>query len=92
MQPVPGYVVQTLMVRRRAFERVGRFDESLRFAFASDWFMRAEEAGLNGCLLPNLLTWRRLHEDNFSRRNRGASRDQFLHVIKSMLDRKREAR
>jgi len=89
MQPVPGYVVQTLLARRRAFDRVGPFDESLRFACASDWFMRAEEAGCRGTLVPEVLTRRRLHEDNFSRRHREASRDQFLHVVKAMLDRRR---
>jgi glycosyltransferase involved in cell wall biosynthesis len=92
MQPVPGYVVQTLLARRRAFDRVGPFDESLRFACASDWFMRAEEAGCRGGLVPEVLTRRRLHEDNFSRRHRAASRDQFLHVVKAMLDRRRRTR
>ncbi len=46
MRPVPGYVVQTLMARRRAFERVGRFDETLHFTFASEWFLRAAERAL----------------------------------------------
>jgi glycosyltransferase involved in cell wall biosynthesis len=89
MQPVPGYVVQTLLARRRAFETVGPFDESLRFAAASEWFIRAAERGSRGVLLPDVLTRRRLHEDNFSRRHREASREQFLQVIKAMLDRRR---
>ncbi len=89
MQPVPGYVVQTLMVRRALFERVGRFDETLHFSFASDWFLRASEHGAVGTLLGEVLTHRRLHHDNFSRRNRAASHDQFLHVVKAALDRRR---
>jgi glycosyltransferase involved in cell wall biosynthesis len=91
MQPVPGYVVQTLMARRSVFDTVGRFDESLRFACASDWFLRASESGAAGRLLPDVLTRRRLHESNFSRLNRAASRDQFLHVVKASLDRRRRA-
>lgn len=91
MQPVPGYVVQTLLARRRAFSIVGGFDESLRFACATDWFIRAEEAGARGLLLQDVLTHRRLHERNYSRTNRGASREQFLQVVKSMLDRRRDA-
>lgn len=90
MRPVPGYVVQTLLARRRAFDVVGLFDESLRFACASDWFMRAEEANVQGKLLEEVLTLRRLHDSNFSRQNRAASHAQFLHVIKSMLDRRRD--
>jgi glycosyltransferase involved in cell wall biosynthesis len=89
MRPVPGYVVQTLMVRRELFDRVGRFDETLRFAFAGDWFLRASESGAVGALVPDLLTRRRLHDKNFSRLNRADSRDQFLHVLKAALDRRR---
>jgi glycosyltransferase involved in cell wall biosynthesis len=91
MRPVPGYVVQTLLARRALFDTLGRFDESLRFACASEWFLRAAESGTVGVLLPDVLTRRRLHESNFSRLNRAASRDQFLHVVKAMLDRRRRA-
>jgi glycosyltransferase involved in cell wall biosynthesis len=91
MQPVPGYVVQTLLARRSAFATVGSFDETLRFAFASDWFLRAEDRGVAGILVADVLTRRRLHHDNFSRRHRAASHDQFLHVVKAALDRRRRA-
>ncbi len=89
MQPVPGYVVQTLLVRRATFGDIGHFDETLPFAFAADWFLRASERGAAGVLVPEVLTRRRLHHDNFSRRHRSASRDQFLHVVKAALDRRR---
>jgi glycosyltransferase involved in cell wall biosynthesis len=89
MQPVPGYVVQTLMVRRTVFDRVGRFAESLRFAFAGEWFLRANDRGIPSVLVPDVLTRRRLHENNYSRRNRAASHEQFLHVVKAALDRRR---
>jgi len=89
MQPVPGYVVQTLMARRQVFEQVGLFDESLPLAFASDWFLRAAEAGVSGRLLPEALTRRRLHQRNYSRLHRAESREQFLFVVKAALDRRR---
>jgi glycosyltransferase involved in cell wall biosynthesis len=89
MRPVAGYVVQTLMVRRQVFDRVGPFDETLRFAFASEWFLRASDSGAVGMLLPEVVTRRRLHENNFSRQNRAASHDQFLHIVKATLDRRR---
>jgi glycosyltransferase involved in cell wall biosynthesis len=91
MRPVPGYVVQTLMARRTLFDKLGPLDEALRFACAGEWFLRAAESGTVGILLPDVLTRRRLHERNFSRLNRAASRDQFLHVVKAMLDRRRGA-
>jgi glycosyltransferase involved in cell wall biosynthesis len=89
MRPVPGYVVQTLVARRALFDEVGRFDETLPFAFASDWFLRVAERGVAGVLVPEVLTRRRLHHDNYSRRHRAASREQFLHVVKAALDRRR---
>jgi glycosyltransferase involved in cell wall biosynthesis len=89
MQPVAGYVVQTLIARREAFDRAGCFDETLRFAFAGDWFLRAAESGSVGSLIPDVLTRRRLHEGNYSRVHRAESRDQFLHVVKAALDRRR---
>jgi glycosyltransferase involved in cell wall biosynthesis len=91
MQPVAGYVVQTLLARRDVFSRVGRFQEPLRFAFACDWFVRASDAGAVGALVPEVLTRRRLHEHNFSRTHRAESRDQFLHIVKATLDRRRGA-
>jgi glycosyltransferase involved in cell wall biosynthesis len=90
MAPVPGYVVQTLIARRRVFEHVGGFDETLRYACAAEWFMRADERGALGSLVPDVVTRRRLHQDNVSRRNRAASRDEFLHLLKARLDRRRE--
>jgi glycosyltransferase involved in cell wall biosynthesis len=89
MQPVPGYVVQTLMARRERLVQLGRFDETLHFSFASEWFLRADERGAVGTLLADVLTRRRLHHDNFSRLNRAASHDEFLHVVKAALDRRR---
>jgi glycosyltransferase involved in cell wall biosynthesis len=88
---VPGYVVQTLLARRGVFGRVGGFDESLRYASAAEWFIRADERGAVGRLIADVVTRRRLHQDNVSRRNRAASRDEFLHVLKARLDRRRAA-
>lgn len=89
MRAVPGYVVQTLLARREAFDAVGRFDPSLPYTFATDWFLRAEDLGVRGVLLDDVLTHRRLHDANTSRTNRAASHDEFLHLIKATLDRRR---
>ena len=89
MQPVPGYVIQTLMARRTVFDSVGRFDETLPFTFATEWFLRAREKNAVGVLISDTLARRRLHHDNFSRRHRSASHDQFLQVVKASLDRRR---
>jgi glycosyltransferase involved in cell wall biosynthesis len=76
--------------RRRAFERIGRFDETLRFAEDVDWFLRAREAGLRIAILPDVTLVYRLHGANMTREI--AERDEpMLGVLKRSLDRRRTA-
>jgi glycosyltransferase involved in cell wall biosynthesis len=88
-KPVAGYVTPCLMVRRRAFERIGVFDSSLKHGDAADWFLRAREAGLVGELMPDVLTHRRMHAENRSRVNASRSLDEFFGILKRSVDRKR---
>jgi glycosyltransferase involved in cell wall biosynthesis len=88
-RPVPGFSATTLLVRRTAFDRVGPFDPGLWFADAVDWFIRAEMAGLRRRLLPDVLTYHRMHEANLTRRRARDSRDEFLRVVKAWADRRR---
>jgi glycosyltransferase involved in cell wall biosynthesis len=90
-RPIPGYVTQTLLARRDVFDRVGPFDVALGHGDATDWFMRAERAGIRRTLLPDVLVHRRLHRDNLSRRESAASREEFLKLVKASLDRKRQS-
>ena len=87
-EPVPGFSTTTLLVRRTAFDRVGPFDPGLWFADAVDWFMRAETAGLRHRLLPDVLTYHRMHESNLTRRRDRDSRAEFLRVVKAWADRR----
>ena len=65
-EPHAGYVCQCLMARRSVFDRVGLFDESLRLSEDTDWFSRAERAGVVKQVLPEVLVHRRLHSTNTS--------------------------
>jgi glycosyltransferase involved in cell wall biosynthesis len=89
-QPVPGFSTTTLLVRRSGFDRVGPFDPGLWFADAVDWFMRAERAGLHRRLLPDVLTYHRMHGSNLTRRRDRDSRDEFLRVVKAWADRRQQ--
>jgi glycosyltransferase involved in cell wall biosynthesis len=91
-RPVPGFSTTTLLVRRNAFDRVGPFDPGLWFADAVDWFMRAEAAGLRRRLLPDVLTYHRMHESNLTRRRDRESRREFLRVVKAWADRRPPAK
>lgn len=88
-QPVPGYVSSTLLVARDWMDATGGFDGSLVHGDSADWFSRVDAMGGVGELLREVLTFRRIHRDSFSRRFAGPSRDEFLHLLKRRLDRER---
>ncbi len=84
--PIPGYVTQTLLVRREWLEATGGFNTSLAHGDAADWFQRADAAGAKGELLDEVLTRRRMHSANRSRIHAARSRDEFLRMLKVKLD------
>jgi glycosyltransferase involved in cell wall biosynthesis len=93
-QPLPGYVTQTLLARRSLFDTVGDFDTSRKVGDPADWFLRAAEQGAIMELLPDVLVYRRFHENNFSmesdtRRMKPSMQDAILQVLKASLDRRR---
>ena len=89
LAPIPGYVTGTLLATREAFRRTGPFDPALTNGDAADWFLRARDAGLKERLVSEVLLFRRLHETNLSRQMADVSRDEFLHLLKNSLDRRR---
>ena len=77
-----------MLIRRESFLRVGPFTEMLKVGVTVDWYARAMEAGLRSVMLPDVVLERRLHLANNGIRQRD-SRHQYLHVLKSSLDRRR---
>src|SRR5208283_1298567 len=49
-----GIYIGAAVYRRRAFERVGLYDESMRYGEDHDWFLRAREAGLKMLVLADV--------------------------------------
>jgi len=90
-KPMPGYVTQTLMVKKEWMDRTGGFDEDLDHGDSADWFQRVDEAGAVGELMDEVLARRRLHRENRSRVHSAGSRDEFLKILKDRLDRRRSA-
>jgi glycosyltransferase involved in cell wall biosynthesis len=88
-RPLPGYVTQTLVARRGLFDLVGLFDPALGYGDAAEWFLRADEMRVVMELLPDVLTYRRLHPGNRSRVLGTHSRQEFLRIVKNTLDRRR---
>jgi glycosyltransferase involved in cell wall biosynthesis len=88
-QPLPGYTSVTLLARRSLFDAIGGFDTRLKHGDSTDWFLRAEEHGAAIELVPEVLVYRRVHPHSRSRRWQGRSRDEYVHLLKSHLDRRR---
>jgi glycosyltransferase involved in cell wall biosynthesis len=86
---VPGYTTCTLLTRRALFDTVGKLDEALQHGDDTEWFLRAAEHGVVMELLPEVLTYHRMHHGNLSRRQGSASRDEYLQIVKASLNRRR---
>jgi len=92
---LPGWVTQTLLTRRAFFDKIGWFNPSLRLGDGTDWFLRITESGAVVEILPDALTYRRIHHENMSmelgtRAMTSAMRDAQLRAIKASLDRRRQ--
>ena len=83
-----GWVLGTLVVRRRTFEQVGNFATGYAAANDSDWFFRAKAAGIPMAVVPELLLLKRIHDSNESGRAKEIL-SELLKVVKSSLDRQR---
>jgi glycosyltransferase involved in cell wall biosynthesis len=85
-------VVETLLARREAFERVGVFNPTLPAAWEVDWFSRARDAGLPTAVVPRLLLHRRIHDDNLTFRALDNNNPGLLAAMRRSLERKRRVR
>ena len=87
-EALPWTAPNLMLIRRESFARVGPFSEDVKVGVTVDWYARAMEAGLRSAILPEVVLERRLHLTNNGLRERD-SRQQYLHVLKASLDRRR---
>ena len=85
---VPGMIMETLVARREAFDRVGLFDSAFSVSNDTDWFARARDHGLAIGVLPEPLVIKRVHTTNTTLRSEGFSQ-QLLDVVRASVARKR---
>ena len=90
---VPGYLPETLVARRRAFERAGDFDTSF-LQEDTEWFARARQFGLEMEMIDEMLVHKRLHGNGTTYNAARARqwRHGILRVIKQTLERRRRLR
>ena len=82
-----GIQLVTMMIRRSAFEALGGFDPTYRYAEDRDLFVRMREQGIEYAVLPDLVLYKRLHGSNMTM-NRPESHP-LLRSLKEKLDRSR---
>ena len=85
---VPGIVPGTMLIKRDAFLRVGKFPGGLKVGEFIDSYARAVELQVRSLVLPDLFLWRRIHDSNQGVRERQSVSD-YARVLKAKLDRKR---
>ncbi|MEM7164171.1 MAG: glycosyltransferase family A protein [Planctomycetota bacterium] len=87
---VAGHI-STWMVRRRVFDRIGWFDETLRFSEDTDWLLRFKDGGGEVTTLSQCLSYRRLHPDNVTASHRQEQVRGLGIVFKRSRDRRQGA-
>jgi glycosyltransferase involved in cell wall biosynthesis len=87
-QTLPGFTPGALLVRRRVFDQVGWFDESLSIAADSDWLVRAAQAEVSMAIVPEIVLRKRLRAGSLST---GVERyrAELLQVARRYLARRR---
>jgi glycosyltransferase involved in cell wall biosynthesis len=84
-----GEIMETLVVRRSLFDRIGRFDPTLRTAEDADWYARAHDAHVAYTIIPQVLLIKRVHDANISLNN-PLNDQNLLTALKRSIDRKHE--
>ena len=76
------------LFRKSVFDKVGLFDETLRYSEDHDWFLRARENGVSMAILSETTLFYRVHGRNMTRAKE-AQGFQLARVLKKSLDRRR---
>jgi glycosyltransferase involved in cell wall biosynthesis len=89
-EPLPGISRTALLIRRKAFDRIGYFDEEYGASDFVDWYARANLLGLRSQISSNLVAMRRHHPGNMGRRMRSEQQSETMQILKRSLDIRRE--
>lgn len=77
--------------RKSTFEKVGYFDESMRFAEDVDWFHRAREENIVKIINSEVALYYRIHQENMTN-GKSIHELGYIDVYKKRLDRIRKRR
>ena len=88
-EPAFSVNLGSAVIRKSVFDRVGLFDETMRYSEDVDWFMRAREGGAAIVTIDAVTLLYRQHEQNMTR-GKSTAELNVLKALKKSLDRRRE--
>ena len=85
----PQYASSTavLTVRKEIFAGIGTFNEDYQSGEDTEWLVRASEAGIRMARLPDLVLYRRIHDNNLSTQTIAASRANLIRIARESIRR-----
>jgi glycosyltransferase involved in cell wall biosynthesis len=90
-RPRAGYLPSALIVRREVLDQVGLFDPTYAIGDDADWLARANDAGIQHEVLPDVLVRYRIHETNLIH-DAPRLKDEIFRVLRESAVRKRTTR
>ena len=79
----------SFLARRLVFDQIGVFDERMRHAEDTDWFLRVRDSGIAVSIIDDVTLRRRIHGSNLTH-NSDAQRRAFFEVLSRRMSRRRE--
>jgi GT2 family glycosyltransferase len=74
---------QTMLIRRRAFDRVGPLATDYVIGANIDWVSRARAAGVRTAQVEDVVAMRRLHESNLGVTERRRQTEDLVRVVRA---------
>lgn len=84
-----AWIVETMLARKSLFESTGGFNSSLTTVEDVDWFVGLRDAGTPMAVIPEVLLYRRIHDDNFSYRVLEENAQNLLRIVRQSILRQR---
>jgi glycosyltransferase involved in cell wall biosynthesis len=81
--PVHAPMFQTMLIRRRAFDRVGPLATDYVIGANIDWVSRARAAGVRTAQVEDVVAMRRLHESNLGVTERRRQTEDLVRVVRA---------
>ncbi|BAQ65281.1 glycosyltransferase [Geminocystis sp. NIES-3709] len=82
-------IMETLMVRKNVFEKIGKFNPEFLIAEDTDWFARCQDAKIPMKIIDKVFLYKRIHNNNASL-NDPQYNQYILKILRESIHRKRK--